>query len=46
MNAFFLLEIGLDLGRGGAFLANACEQGLQVGRRKRIGEGEGSEKDE
>ena len=37
MNAFFFLEIGLDLRRGAAFLTNAREQSLQIGRRKRIG---------
>lgn len=46
MNAFFFLEIGLDLRRGGAFIANAPEKGFQVGRRKRISRGDRGEEAE
>src|SRR5437763_5335875 len=45
VNGFFFLEVSLDLRRGGAFLANAREQSFYVGGRKRIGRGEGSEKE-
>ena len=40
------LEIGLDLRRGGAFLANAAEQSFEIGRRERFGPEQGRKEQE
>jgi hypothetical protein len=46
VNRLFFLEVGLDLRRRGAFLANAREERFQVNRGKRFGLEKRSEKQE
>src|SRR5947207_3277543 len=43
LNVLFFLEVGLDLGCGGALVANPSQQSLQIGGRKRFRAEQGSE---
>jgi hypothetical protein len=46
MDRFLFLEIGLDLGRAGAFRTNAIKEGFDFGRPERLCLGGGESKDQ